>query len=71
MSRVERIGRATLYLGDCRDIIPTLPKVDAVVTDPPYGIGESAGKNKSRTKLATDHRLRRLTLGTLSPPRPS
>jgi DNA modification methylase len=53
MSRVERIGRATLYLGDCRDIIPTLPKVDAVVTDPPYGIGESAGKNKSRTNLAT------------------
>lgn len=30
------IGRATLYLGDCRDILPTLPKVDAVVTDPPF-----------------------------------
>ena len=37
-SRVEQIGRATLYLGDCRDILPTLPKVDAVVTDPPYGM---------------------------------
>lgn len=35
--RVERIGDATLYLGDCRDILPTLGKVDAVVTDPPYG----------------------------------
>jgi DNA modification methylase len=34
------IGRATLYLGDCRGILPTLPKVDAVVTDPPYGIGK-------------------------------
>ena len=33
------IGNATLYLGDCRDILPTLPKVDAVITDPPYGIG--------------------------------
>jgi site-specific DNA-methyltransferase (adenine-specific) len=32
------IGRATLYLGDCHEILPTLPKVDAVVTDPPYGI---------------------------------
>ena len=32
------IGLATLYLGDCRDILPTLPKVDAVITDPPYGI---------------------------------
>lgn len=39
MSRIETIGRATLYLGDCRDILPTLGKVDAVVTDPPYGIG--------------------------------
>src|SRR6185369_11549584 len=28
----------TLYLGDCREILPTLGKVDAVVTDPPYGI---------------------------------
>ena len=37
--RVERIGDATLYLGDCREILPTLPKVDAVITDPPYGIG--------------------------------
>jgi DNA modification methylase len=37
--RVERIGDATLYLGDCLEILPTLPKVDAVVTDPPYGIG--------------------------------
>lgn len=36
MSAPVTIGRATLYLGDCRDILPTLPKVDAVVTDPPY-----------------------------------
>ena len=43
--RVERIGDATLYLGDCRDVLPTLERVDAVVTDPPYGIGEAAGKN--------------------------
>lgn len=32
------IGNATLYLGDCREVLPTLPKVDAVVTDPPYGV---------------------------------
>jgi DNA modification methylase len=48
----EIIGDATLYLGDCTEILPTLDKVDAVVTDPPYGIGESAGKNKSRGNLA-------------------
>lgn len=41
MSRIEQIGAATLYLGDCREILPTLGKVDAVVTDPPYGIGYS------------------------------
>lgn len=32
------IGNAELWLGDCRDILPLLPKVDAVITDPPYGI---------------------------------
>ena len=40
------IGDATLYLGDCREILPTLPKVDAVVTDPPYGMGKD-GQEKS------------------------
>lgn len=30
-----------LYLGDCREILPTLGKVDAVVTDPPYGIART------------------------------
>jgi DNA modification methylase len=34
----EIIGNATLYLGDCKDIMPELGLVDAVVTDPPYGI---------------------------------
>ena len=38
------IGGAVLYLGDCRDILPTLDKVDLVLTDPPYGIG-AAGKS--------------------------
>jgi site-specific DNA-methyltransferase (adenine-specific) len=56
------IGRATLYLGDCRDILPTLPKVDAVVTDPPYGIAherihtfaspDAGGKHNRRNSRA-------------------
>jgi site-specific DNA-methyltransferase (adenine-specific) len=41
--RKEVIGDAVLYLGDCREILPLLPKVDAVVTDPPYGIGYERG----------------------------
>lgn len=36
-------GRAVLYLGDCRDVLPTLSGIDAVVTDPPYGISYSSG----------------------------
>ena len=46
------IGNATLYCGDCMDILPTLPKVDAVITDPPYGINENHKKVASREKLA-------------------
>lgn len=41
--RVETIGDCTLYLGDCLEILPTLSKVDAVVTDPPYGIAYQKG----------------------------
>ena len=40
MAEIVKIGDATLYLGDCMDILPTLDKVDAVITDPPYGMGE-------------------------------
>lgn len=48
--RIETIGDATLYLGDCMEILPTLGKVDAVITDPPYGIGESSKKVASRQR---------------------
>lgn len=46
------IGNATLYLGDCLDILPGLPKVDAVITDPPYGIGEDHNNVASRQRRA-------------------
>ena len=51
------IGNATLYLGDCRDILPTLPKVDAVITDPPYGISANKmtlGKGKKEFSRGGD-----------------
>ena len=47
------IGNARLILGDCREVLPTLPDFDLILTDPPYGIGEASGKNKSRGLLAT------------------
>jgi len=37
--RREEIGLATLLLGDCREIAPTLERPAAVISDPPYGIG--------------------------------
>ncbi|HRH15816.1 MAG TPA: site-specific DNA-methyltransferase, partial [Azonexus sp.] len=61
--RIETIGNATLYLGDWREILPTLPKVDLVLTDPPYGIAYVHGgggkgttpyliANKEKTKAS-------------------
>ena len=50
--RVEHFAEGvSLYLGDSRRIMPTLRKVDAVVTDPPYGIGETSGGAESRARL--------------------
>ena len=51
MSECVQIGDATLYHGDCLEILPTLDKVDAVVTDPPYGIAHSS--NGQRFKDAS------------------
>jgi site-specific DNA-methyltransferase (adenine-specific)/modification methylase len=47
------IGNATLYLGDCLQVMAGLPDnaFDALVTDPPYGIGESSRKVASRGKM--------------------
>lgn len=60
------IGNCTLYLGDCIEVMPTLDDgvVDAVVTDPPYGIGaderqsKRAGKQPGKSKCkSTDYGL--------------
>ena len=54
--RVETIGDCTLYLGDCLEILPTLPKVDAVVSDVPYGVAFRCGwENKFKdVSIAND-----------------
>lgn len=47
--QIEQIGLATLYLGDCMEVLPIIERVDAVITDPPYGISankQTLGKGK-------------------------
>lgn len=51
MNDIVQIGDATLYHGDCLEILPTLPKVDAVVTSPPY----NNWRNKRTQKLRKDY----------------
>ena len=53
--RKEVIGDQTLYLGDCLEVMPLLGKVDAVVTDPPYGIGYVHGGGGGRLAASTKH----------------
>ena len=48
------IGNATLYLGDCLEILPTLGKVDAVVTDPPYAIPTIVASGRELTRSVGD-----------------
>lgn len=45
-------GGITIYHGDCREVLPCLGFVDLVLTDPPYGIVEAAGKAKKRSHVA-------------------
>ena len=48
--RKEVIGNQTLILGDCLEVMPTLGRFDAVVTDPPYGIGVDGQERRIRGK---------------------
>lgn len=45
-------GGVTIYHGDCREVLPHIGSADLLCTDPPYGIREARGKNKSRRNLA-------------------
>ncbi len=45
-----QIGDATLYLGDCLDVLPAIGKVDSVIMDPPYGNGTDYGESYTDTE---------------------
>jgi site-specific DNA-methyltransferase (adenine-specific) len=55
--RTEHISDATLYLADCRDVLPFLKDIDALITDPPYGVeltGKTSKEGKKHPKLLYD-----------------
>lgn len=55
-TRRETIGDCTLYLGDCLEILPTLEKVDAVVTSPPYNLGSNHHTGRVKTQAYPDNK---------------
>ncbi len=62
------IGDCQLYLADCMDVQPTLAKVDLVIADPPYGVGESSRKVASRRKPFGSRVDGKNSRGTYVPP---
>lgn len=58
--RKEIIGNAELYLGDCLEILPTLDKVDAVVTSPPYDKLRDYGNNFNFNFKETAKRIKNI-----------
>ena len=54
MNCVQVIGDATLHLGDCMAVLPTLAIADAVITDPPYGLGKKLSGGGWDSTFSTD-----------------
>ncbi len=51
--RTETIGDCILHLADCREVLPVLGRIDAIVTDPPYGIKDAPIQGQERTGKRT------------------
>jgi site-specific DNA-methyltransferase (adenine-specific) len=61
--RKEVIGDATLYLGDCREVLECFPEVDHIITDPPY----SANTHKmAKTNKGAGHGVSLVTFEALT-----
>lgn len=53
----------TIYHGDCREILPHLPKVDLVLTDPPYNCGKDYGTYKDNITPGEYHHFMKMVVG--------
>ena len=49
-----KIGNTMLYCGDCLEVLPTIGKADAVVTDPPYAIPTMVASGRQITRNVGD-----------------
>jgi len=65
MKPYYKSGGVTIYHGDCREILPTLDQVDAVVTDPPYGLtaNKKGGTGKASLNLNSPAGRSRISTG--------
>lgn len=61
----------TIYHGDCFEILPTLPKVDLVLTDPPYGIAFDTDYTRFTSGFKVDRRKHKEVHGDKEPFDPS
>lgn len=53
--RKEIIGDCVLYLGDCKEILPTLDGVETLISDPPYGMAFNSNHREAKhTEIAND-----------------
>ncbi len=53
---VEHLSKGiTLYLGDCIDVLPGIEHVDAMVTDPPYGVGLTRRSTRKSTAASVTY----------------
>lgn len=56
------IGSATLYLGDCLDLLGDIGRVDAIVTDPPYGVAYQSNRATGKGNLPITNDGTRISL---------